>query len=401
MSNNKLGEIKPLLVPLSKIIINLIPYMTIVSGVIIWAYLKNIGRMDLFVDALSLNAGLVSLLFSALFLSAFISIALVLPSYILILFKINNNTNDSRLSSATPVISLLFSIAFLCLVFLPYTGFVERWINGYKFSIESIIFIILIAIVIICCISTIINYDFSNKNSKLKVFFKEVAYTTLNIFILFISILSISIPVGLLLRASKGEDTASILFALLFMIIFVFFTFLPAMVFYRDIEKQRINKLDESVSKNIRNCSFTVIFSIFSITFIFPGISTVFVYSSLSSIGLIDKKPHYFKVSGENYKPAMFPASIWKTQTPSDMGNDFYIKGANLFSAGSTNLICPLYIVNLRDSAYQNDFSTFIPTNDEKKINYLKKMTKTCVVLDDPDVRLWDTLFDAAGQIKK
>ncbi|EKL1873179.1 hypothetical protein PQY03_003954, partial [Salmonella enterica] len=186
-----------------------------------------------------------------------------------------------------------------------------------------------------------------------------------------------------------------------FMIIFAFFTFLPAMVFYRDIEKQRTNKLDESVSKNIKNCAFTVMFSIFSITFIFPNISTVFVYSSLSSIGLIDKKPHYFKVSGENYKPAMFPASIWKTQTPSDIGDDFYIKGANLFSPGSTNLICPLYIVNLRDSAYQNDFSTFIPTNDEKKINYLKKMTKSCVVLDDPDVRLWDTLFDAAGQIKK
>ncbi|MEB1803093.1 hypothetical protein VBR24_25115, partial [Klebsiella pneumoniae] len=124
MSNNKLGEVKSLLVPLSKIITNLIPYMTIVSGVIIWAYLKNIGRMDLFVDALSLNAGLVSLLFSTLFLSVFISIALVLPSYILILFKINNNTNDSRLRSATPVISLLLSIAFLCLVFLPYTGFV-------------------------------------------------------------------------------------------------------------------------------------------------------------------------------------------------------------------------------------------------------------------------------------
>ncbi|EAV5843747.1 hypothetical protein QEW03_004260 [Salmonella enterica] len=401
MSSNKLDEIKSLLVPLSRIVINLIPYMTIVSGVIIWAYLKNIGRMDLFVDAISLNAGLISLLFSALFLSVFISIALVLPSYILILFKINNNTNDSHLTSATPVISLLLSIAFLCLVFLPYTGFVDRWLNGYKFSIENIMFIIFIAIALICCISTIINYDFNDKNSKFKVFFKEVAYTTLNTFILFISILSISIPVSLLLKASKGEDTASILFALLFMIIFAFFTFLPAMVFYRDIEKQRTNKLDESVSKNIKNCAFTVMFSIFSITFIFPNISTVFVYSSLSSIGLIDKKPHYFKVSGENYKPAMFPASIWKTQTPSDIGDDFYIKGANLFSPGSTNLICPLYIVNLRDSAYQNDFSTFIPTNDEKKINYLKKMTKSCVVLDDPDVRLWDTLFDAAGQIKK
>ncbi|ECQ7808909.1 hypothetical protein F0Z77_22890, partial [Salmonella enterica] len=68
MSSNKLDEIKSLLVPLSRIVINLIPYMTIVSGVIIWAYLKNIGRMDLFVDAISLNAGLISLLFSALFL---------------------------------------------------------------------------------------------------------------------------------------------------------------------------------------------------------------------------------------------------------------------------------------------------------------------------------------------
>ncbi|EJF5231712.1 hypothetical protein M8S97_003413, partial [Salmonella enterica] len=65
MSSNKLDEIKSLLVPLSRIVINLIPYMTIVSGVIIWAYLKNIGRMDLFVDAISLNAGLISLLFSA------------------------------------------------------------------------------------------------------------------------------------------------------------------------------------------------------------------------------------------------------------------------------------------------------------------------------------------------
>ncbi|MCF0028218.1 hypothetical protein LZ670_29935, partial [Klebsiella michiganensis] len=152
MSNNKLEEIKSLLAPLSKIIINLIPYTTIVSGVIIWTYLKNIDRMDLFVDALSLNAGLISLLFSALFLSVFISIALVLPSYILILFKINNNTNDSDLTSATPVFSLLLSIAFLCLVFLPYTGFVERWLNGKKLSIEEIIFIIFIAIVIIYCI---------------------------------------------------------------------------------------------------------------------------------------------------------------------------------------------------------------------------------------------------------
>ncbi|MEE3660826.1 hypothetical protein V2I52_02615 [Brenneria sp. g21c3] len=402
MLNNNLEEIRSLLSPLSKIIIKLIPYMTILSGTIIWAYLKNIGRMDLFVDALSLNAGLISLLLSALSLSVFIAITLVLPSYILILFKINNNkSNDIPLTSAMPVISLLSSIAFLCLVFLPYTDFVNRWCNGYKLSTEHITLIIITLIATIYCMITIINYDFSDKYSKLKSFFKEIAHATFNIFIIFISTISISIPVSLLLKTSKGENTTSILIALLFMSIFAFFTFLPAIVFYRDTKKQHINKIDGSVSKNIKNCAFMVMFSVFSIIFIFPNISTIFVYSSLSSIGLIDKNPHYVKVSGENYKPAMFPGSIWQTQTPSDMGDDFYIKGANLFSPGSTNLICPLYIVNLRDDAYQNDFSTFIPTNDEKKIKYLKKMTKTCVVLDDPDVRFWDTLFDATGQIKK
>ncbi|MFL4266503.1 hypothetical protein P9417_24980, partial [Escherichia coli] len=137
MSNSNLEEIKLLLSPLSKIIMKLIPYMTIVSGVIIWAYLNNIGRMDLFIDALSLDAGLISLLFSALFLSVFIAITLILPSYILILFRINNNKSDiTPLTSSMPVISLLLSMAFLCLVFLPYTGFVDRWLNGYKLSTE-------------------------------------------------------------------------------------------------------------------------------------------------------------------------------------------------------------------------------------------------------------------------
>lgn len=402
MSKKQLEEIKLLLRPLITNIIKIIPYMTIASGIIIWTYLNKIDRKDVFIDALSLDSGLVSLLLSALFFSVFISITLVLPSYVLILFRINNSKDHSiGLASIMPFISFLLSILFLCLVFLPYVPFVDKLLRGYKLSTENITFIIIVFITIICCINTIIYHDLYNKSSIIIVAFKETGYTAINIVILSISTLSISIPISLLLKASKGEEAASILFALLFMILFSFFSFLPAMVFYRDIQNQRINTLDDNASRNIKNCALTVIFSISSIVFIFPGISTVFVYSSLSSIGLIDKKPHYFKINGEHYKPAMFPGSIWKTLTPPEMGNNFYIKGANLFSPGSTNLICPQYIVNLRDSVYLNDFSTFIPANDEKKITYLKKMTKTCVVLNDSDVQLWDTLFDATGQLKK
>lgn len=397
-ASKNIKKLKSFLGPLIVTILKITPYMTVASGFIIWKYLSSIDRMDLFINSLSFNAGLVSLLLSAFILTISLVVSLVFPSYILIFFKINNK---SDYTSVTPNISFALSIIFLIMIFLPHTDFFNKWSDGYKIPVEHTAFVIAALAASVCITIEIINFKFNNAHSTLSNVGKKVGTILFNIFILCFSATSISLPISLLLKSSKGEGTGSIVFALVFMIVFSFFSFLPSIVFYNGVKNQYVNIRDSRLFDNIKNCSLVIVFSIFSITFIFPNISTVFIHSSLNSIGLIDKKPHYFKVNGKNYKPSMFPVSIWGTQALPEEGDDFYIKGIKFFSPGATNLICPLYIAHLRDDAYQNDFSTFIPANDENKINYLKMMTRTCVVLKDPDIQLWDTLFDAAGQFKK
>ncbi|MGG4875483.1 hypothetical protein ACLPC0_15865 [Raoultella ornithinolytica] len=138
------------------------------------------------------------------------------------------------------------------------------------------------------------------------------------------------------------------------------------------------------------------------VTFLFfPNISTIFIYSSLNAIGLVSKTPHFYLINGERYKPAMFHKTSWDTQVLSDMGEHFYIKGVNVFSVESKNLICPMAVVKIRDETYERDYVSFVPFADSKKIAELKKMAKDCLVLDDGDIQQWDTLFDDNGKVRE
>ncbi|MHB6870372.1 hypothetical protein ACYCGX_16650, partial [Klebsiella pneumoniae] len=69
MTDNTTEELKEILQKISKKVIKLIPYLTILSGLMVWSYLNNIGRLDLLIDSFSINIGLVSLLISAVVLS--------------------------------------------------------------------------------------------------------------------------------------------------------------------------------------------------------------------------------------------------------------------------------------------------------------------------------------------
>jgi len=76
------------------------------------------------------------------------------------------------------------------------------------------------------------------------------------------------------------------------------------------------------------------------------------------------------------------------------MGEDFYIKGVNVFSVEGKNLICPIDVVKVRDEMYQRDCMSFIPSSDSKKLSELKKRAMNCLILEEGDIKQWDTLFD-------
>jgi len=178
---------------------------------------------------------------------------------------------------------------------------------------------------------------------------------------------------------------------------FAFLTFFPSIIYFGNMGKFN---LKVNVISIIHQISLAIM-GVVLVTFLFfPNVSTIFIYSSLNAIGIVSKVPHYYLVNGNKYKPAMFHKASWDTRILPGMGDDFYIKGVNVFSVENKNLICPVAVVNVRDETYQRDYVSFIPFADNGKVADLKKMTRDCLTLEDGDIQQWDTLFDGQGNIK-
>lgn len=391
-------DLKNMLSAMGKRVANLIPYVVLLSGVVVWSYLDSIGRIDIFPDILSFKAGLMSILVSVMIFALAISMTLIIPSSILIVIKSTYEKNSHAVSvlSKLPAACLCLSILYLAMVFIPFIPEVTKITKGYEPRFIQIISIILFLSFCFTFLTLMRNFEW-NKNdgviSNIRVF---IGHTLVNLFGTFSATLSISIPISFLMQSSKGEGTTAVIFALLFMIAFSFLTFFPSIIYFTNMGRTKY-----SIVSVIHQISLAIV-GVVLITFLFfPNISTIFIYSSLNAIGLVSKTPHFYLINGEKYKPAMFPKTSWDTEVLSNMGEHFYIKGVNVFSVESKNLICPMAVVKIRDKTYERDYVSFVPFADSKKIAKLKKMTKDCLVLDDGDIQQWDTLFDDNGKVRE
>ncbi|AKE12426.1 hypothetical protein [Serratia liquefaciens] len=391
-------DVKNMLSAMGKRVAKLIPYVVLLSGVVVWSYLNSIGRVDIFPDILSFNAGLMSILVSVMIFALAISMTLIVPSSILIFIKSAYEKNSRAVSvlSKLPAACLCLSILYLAMVFIPFIPEVAKVTKGYEPGIVLIISIILFLSFCFVFLTLMRNFKWNKDDGVISNIGVFIGHTCVNLFGTFSATMSISIPISFLMQSSKGESTTAVIFALLFMIAFSFLTFFPSVIYFTSMERTKC-----SVVSAIHQISLAIV-GVVLVTFLFfPNISTIFIYSSLNAIGLVSKTPHFYLINGEKYKPAMFHKTSWDTQVLSNMGEHFYIKGVNVFSVESKNLICPLAVVKIRDETYERDYVSFVPFADSKKIAELKKMTKDCLVLDDGDIQQWDTLFDDNGKVRE
>lgn len=105
------------------------------------------------------------------------------------------------------------------------------------------------------------------------------------------------------MQSSKGESSLAIIFALIFMAVFVFLAFFPAKIYFVNVEKA---KAKLSILSTIHQLSLATVGVILLTFLFFPNLSTIFIYSSLNAIGMVSKTPHFYMVNGEKYKPSMF-----------------------------------------------------------------------------------------------
>ncbi|WP_085016850.1 hypothetical protein [Cronobacter sakazakii] len=393
-------KLKLLAKRVGKYFVALLPYSTLLSGAIIWSYLTSIGRLDLLMGAFSFNIGLVSLLISAAVFSLATALTLVLPSAILLAHReINPGDPERYFNKGLPWICFSVSFFYLTLVFLPHTTLVKKLTGDYVFSVEKILLITaLFATLLVICF----NFGFllrplkPGKRQRVWLVLMWAGVLIANTFFILLPGLSISIPAGFLIHSSRGEGSWAVVFAWVFISLFSLLAFLPAIVHYSQKSDAQNN------SGAIKNFFVTAFIAVVFIVLLFPTLWSTLVFGSLVSIGLVDTQPHYYRVDDEKFSPALFPQTVWQTQEmPGRDEKAFFIRGVNLFSTGSVNLICPAYIVKLRAQATARDYANFIPGNNEASVRYFRQMMKGCVAFETGEIRQWDTLFDANGAIKK
>ncbi|ELY2649967.1 hypothetical protein SMB91_002309 [Cronobacter sakazakii] len=393
-------KLKSLAKRVGKYFVALLPYSTLLSGAIIWSYLTSIGRLDLLMGAFSFNIGLVSLLISAAVFSLATALTLVLPSAILLAHReINPGDPERYFNKGLPWICFAVSFFYLTLVFLPHTTLVKKLTGDYVFSVEKILLITaLFATLLVICF----NFGFllrplkPGKWQRVWLVLMWAGALIANTFFILLPGLSISIPAGFLIHSSRGEGSWAVVFAWVFISLFSLLAFLPAIVHYSQKSDAQNN------SGAIKNFFVTAFIAVVFIVLLFPTLWSTLVFGSLVSIGLVDTQPHYYRVDDEKFSPALFPQTVWQTQEmPGRDEKAFFIRGVNLFSTGSVNLICPAYIVKLRAQATARDYANFIPGNNEASVRYFRQMMKGCVAFETGEIRRWDTLFDANGAIKK
>lgn len=393
-------KLKLLAKRVGKYFVALLPYSTLLSGAIIWSYLTSIGRLDLLMGAFSFNIGLVSLLISAAVFSLATALTLVLPSAILLAHReINPGDPERYFNKGLPWICFSVSFFYLTLVFLPHTTLVKKLTGDYVFSVEKILLITaLFATLLVTCF----NFGFllrplkPGKWQRVWLVLMWAGVLIANTFFILLPGLSISIPAGFLIHSSRGEGSWAVVFAWVFISLFSLLAFLPAIVHYSQKSDAQNN------SGAIKNFFVTAFIAVVFIVLLFPTLWSTLVFGSLVSIGLVDTQPHYYRVDDEKFSPALFPQTVWQTQEmPGRDEKAFFIRGVNLFSTGSVNIICPAYIVKLRAQATARDYANFIPGNNEASVRYFRQMMKGCVAFETGEIRRWDTLFDANGAIKK
>lgn len=389
MAQSETEELKEVFLKFSRKVIRLIPYLTILSGMMIWSYLNNIGRLDLLMDSFSINIGLISLLISIVFLSLAIAITLVLPSSILI-FHYSIAPSVIKKPMFIPLLGCVLSVLFLMLTFLPHAPFMKKIMLPPPASF-------VMGTVAVICFAFFMSISLLNGDFKVNGFLKKTGKfckVLFETYTLSFATLSVSIPVGLLLKNSTAEKTISLLIALVFMSAFALLAFFPAMIYYREIKEASLNDENRRFIPVAKKISIALIITIVGISFLFPNLITLLTNTSLHSIGMIDDNNHHFMINGDKYQKDMFPEHIWMTSTTDGIEKNFFIYGIRMFSVGNKKLICPGSVGDFKKSISGTNYDLITSSYYDDKPQKLKDMTDICVVFTDDDARQWDTLFE-------
>lgn len=316
-------------VPLS-IISSLI--LTSIGLLSLYAFLKAIGRVDIFMIAIDSKQALIVWVFSVILITAtYITILASITFFFGLLMSSFNSAPKCQGGIALwlliPIISGFAS--FIAFIFFS----IEAWL-GILLSL-----IILIVVFTLICTNKkfkkMVSYTVHQQNKK-----KRVKVSTLEVMIisfLYVLIIEFAIftPMSLILSIYVGDETDKAIFKLAIIILTSFIlSLVPIVAFYRT--------KGDTYKKSIYSTVCFILISLTIITII-PGAISSITYIAAGTLAVRQSEVYTFEVK-DDFELSDFHALEWQTQILTN--HKIEISAFQLFSFGDALLLCP---ANLKD----------------------------------------------------
>lgn len=376
-----------------KMIFTMIPIYLLIGCFILWSYLNDIGMLSIFTSIIDAKAALVALMVSFLFLSISLILIFTLPSILLSLTYITLGYDGLRRVIKTeriPWLAITSSILILLSLIISAVIGID---NSIVLTIVTVLFPVVFFSVHLAsrkrykaCI-----YFKGGKRIKCRFFIKDKII--ISFFILF-SGLTITIPISFIIDLSSANSYAGVIYFTIISIFMIFISYFPTIIFYSEglLKLKNSNAIIYSV--------FPAILLFLLMMFILPNFSSIVSRGALVNIGVVEKNPHLYMLKTKDYDSNLFSTLIWgKVETINK--NSIFLKGTVLLSLGDHVLLCPDFVMTARQKHYKYNLDDLFSSKNDLHSRYLKKITKSCVLLNKTDITQWDSVMDGKNQLNQ
>ncbi|CAD5742343.1 Uncharacterised protein [Escherichia coli] len=356
---------------------------------VIWFYLSNIDRLDIFFDAVSLSSAL-SIIFVFIIVSiSGVSLVIFISSFFLMLIYTlheDDFQNYSSIPHRISTICYLNSLFICCSIIVGYYIYYLYGWNGYFISITG--FVLMLAY------SYLASYFKLFKIQKFRLH-KSDNYEKLPRRIGLLCFLPLQLmtpgivqilPMLYLLTQldfSEGtSDWVEMLMLLALTVVIVTIGILPGAIHLN--ERRNGNKFTGFIVVLI---CIPVVITVFSI--LYRPIPNMIINMVMNLSGISDWRTHQYYIESKTHSHSMFNGLIWNTRYYTEIPERFFITGVSTFTLGDIKLVCPTEITEARKESLKftiNDINEY-----EQKREQLKAVAMKCIPFNKNDIHTWDS----------
>ncbi|HIC1652396.1 TPA: hypothetical protein ACW0IK_002093 [Klebsiella variicola] len=352
-----------------KIAIQLTPIAIILSCILLWVYLHEIYRLDLFMPSLKNPSNVIPVFLSFMYYISYQA----LPSTPFFLILIINKRKNEKTKITTSQFLFYFILSFFG--FALFIFFVNR-LSTHIIFINTNKSYILIALTLLTFITLALT---SIKKNRSKISNKIFIFTLLSISICIFYTLNDDI-----INSYDGEYLSSLFFIFFSILLYTFCSLSPSVYIVTSL-------IDD------KKPDFKTLFMILALAIILPmlfspNILSRAIQKTMINIGISNWCVNVYRLSKNDYAPILFPQKYWFTRTRKEDKDHFFINATAPFSLGEKTLVCPSYIRDIYDQRLVlNADSTY--KRREIKNHFINQTFQQCFVLKADEIDRSNTTF--------